>query len=91
MTSFLSGINESFLVKSKEGQELSYLYLCIIISPYGISIYQLSHIKYTILSQWFPGTSERVNSDTIPFKEDITFDIELSDTLTATPDKIHYL
>ena len=76
---------------SKEGPELSYLNLCIIQSPHGISIYQTKHIKDTILVQWFPDATECVNSDTTPFKVDSTFEIYLAETLPDTSAEIHHL
>ena len=76
---------------SNEVPELSYLNLCIIQYPYNISIYHTSHIQYTILVQWFPYAFEKVIYDTTPFKSDITFEISLSETLTATPDELHIL
>ena len=83
---FLAGINKYFPVTSKEVPQLSYLNICIIQSPCGISIYQTSHIDYTILAQWFPDASEKVNSDTTPFKADSTFVLDLVETLPDNPD-----
>ena len=76
---------------SKEGPKLSYLNTRIIQYPYGISIYQTSHIQDTILAQWFPDASGKFNSYPTPFKEDITFEIDLAETLPATPADLHLL
>ena len=62
---------------SKEGPKLSYIHLRLFQYPYDIAIYQTSHIQYTILAQWFPDASEKVNSVTNPFKADITFELSL--------------
>ena len=88
---FLAGINKYFPVISKELFELYYPNLCIIQYTYNISIYHTYHIQYTILVQWFPYAFEKVTYDTTPFKSDITFEISLSETLTATPDELHIL
>ena len=76
---------------SKEVPQLSYINLLIIKSPYSIIINQASHIKDTILAQWFPDASEKVNSIPTPFKEDTTFELALVETLPYTPTEIHLL
>ena len=84
-------INKYFPVISKEVPEIYYPNICIIQYTYNISIYHTSHIHYTILVQWFPDAFEKVIYDTTPFKSDITFEISLSETLTANPDELHIL
>ena len=79
------------MTESKEGPQLSYLNLHIILSPYGVSIYQTAHIQDTILAQLFPDASEKVNSSPNPFKADSTFQITLEETLPATPAELHIL
>ena len=63
----------------------------IIQSSHGISIDQISHTKETILEQWFPDASERVNFYPNPFKSDITFDLALAYTLPVTPAELRHL
>ena len=88
---FLEGINKSFPVTSKEGLQMSYTNLRIIQYPYDIGINQRDHIQDTIIAQQFPDNYEKVNSDSTTFKEYTTFEINLSETIPATPSEIHLL
>ena len=38
-----------------------------------------------MLAQWFPAASEKLNSSPTPFKADITFELDIVDTLPVTP------
>ena len=78
-------------MSSKEVLELSHLNRCIIQYPYKINIYHIYHIQDTILVQWFPYAYEKVISDPTHFKSDITFELYLSETLTANPAELHIL
>ena len=88
---FLVGINNYFPVTSKEGPQLYYLNLRIIQPPYGIIIDQKAHIQETILAQWFPDTSEKVNFTPTPFKTDITFELTLAETFPDTLSEMHLI
>ena len=70
---------------------MSYTNLRIIQYPYGIGINQRDHIQDTILAQRFPDNYEKVNSYSTTFKEYTTFEINLSETIPATPSEIHLL
>ena len=76
---------------SKEGPQLSYLNLRTIQSPYVIRIYHTAHIQYTILAQWFPNSSWKLNSAPTAFKAYITFEITLEETPLDTPAEFHLL
>ena len=88
---FFARINKYLPVTYKEGPYLYYLNIHTIQSPYGIINYQTAHIQYTILAQWFTDDSEKVNSDTTPFKADIIFELIILGTLLATPTELHLL
>ena len=66
---FFAGLNKYFVVTSNECSKLSYINLRIIKYPYRISIDQTYHIQNTILAQWFPDASEKVNSDPTPSRQ----------------------
>ena len=78
-------------MNSKEGPQLSYLNTRIIQYPYGISIYQTSHIQDTILAQWFPDASEKVNYSPTTFKADSNFELTLEDNLPDTHTEIYFI
>ena len=65
---FFAGLNKYFHVTFKEGPQLSYLNICIIQSPYVISIDKTYHIHNTILAQWFTYASDKLNYVPNPFK-----------------------
>ena len=88
---FLYGIKKFFPVTSKEGPELSCINLRIIQYTYGISTDQTYQIQYTTLSQWYPYASERFNCAPTPFNSYNNFDLDISETLPATPAKFHHL
>ena len=86
---FLAGLNKYLPVTYKENLELFYLNIWLVQSSHVIIIDYTSYIQGIILPKWFPYNSEKVNSNSTPFKVDIIFEISLEETLPYTPSEIH--
>ena len=74
-----------FPYKSQEVPVLKYLNLHTVQSKHGISFYQTSNIKQTIIDVWFPNPTYLLGVCDTSFQPDTTYEQDIAETLPIPP------